>query len=301
MLRLKALSLVLVCAGLGAAESAAPPTFFDDFNYTELGAVGRGGWTLRTAKGWPGIPGASWGVDRFALVEAPGQAGNRALRMIAESDGTPEGTRQAQLCGPRKFFEGTYAARVRFTNLPASGPACDVVIQSFYTVSPVEAPPNANYSELDFEYLPTGGWGEKVSTLFNTSWETVQISPWKASNQGTRKQGDFGGWHLLVMQVKDGKIHYFVDGAELAEHGGKNYPRVPMSINLNLWFSSDALSPRHDKRVWHEDIDWVLHVKDQVLSPSAVQAMVDGFKKKGTSYLDTVPAANPPLGCVCDM
>jgi len=298
-----ALLTMVLAGGLPAQAQPAPKpaVFFDDFAYADLASLPKGGWTIRTVKGWPGIAGARWGLESFALVDDAEKPGNRVIRMIAETNGTAEGTRQAQLCQARKYFEGTYAARVRFTNQPVSGPACDVVIQSFYTVSPVEPPPNANYSELDFEYLPTGGWGEKVSTLFNTSWETVIFQPHTMKNQGSRKNGDFGGWHVLVTQVSGGKIQYFIDGKLLAEHGGKNYPRVPMSINFNLWFSAEALSPKPEKRVWNEDIDWVLHVKDKALSPAEVQAMVDGFRKAGTAHTDTVPAPNPPLDCVCDM
>jgi hypothetical protein len=38
------------------------------------------------------------------------------------------------------------------------------------------------------------------------------------------------------MQVANGTIAYYLDGVMIARHGGKYYPRVPMSINYNLWF-----------------------------------------------------------------
>jgi hypothetical protein len=35
----------------------------------------------------------------------------------------------------------------------------------------------------------------------------------------------------------------FLDGELRAEHGGRNYPVVPMAINFNLWFSPGGLLP----------------------------------------------------------
>ncbi|MGH9905613.1 MAG: hypothetical protein ACRD8U_08535, partial [Pyrinomonadaceae bacterium] len=83
----------------------------------------------------------------------------------------------------RKYLEGTYAARVRFTDKPVSGPAGDQVVESFYTISPLKAPWDPDYSELDFEYLPNGGWGIDGPTLYATTWETFFPEPnWKKDN-----------------------------------------------------------------------------------------------------------------------
>jgi hypothetical protein len=301
------LSMVLslgLCAEPAAPKEAKTPdpgVFFDDFSYGELGALAKSGWTIRTQKGWPGIAGARWGTESFALLEDPAQPGNRVLRMIAETDGTSAGTHQAQLCQARKYFEGTYAARVRFEDKPVSGPACDDVVQSFYTVCPLEHDFNPKYSELDFEYLPRGGWNEPGPTMDNTSWETVRIEPWKAFNEHSVHLGSLDGWHVLVLQVSGGKVGYFVDGKRIAEHGGKNYPRVPMSINFNLWFIRDGVGKDTAKRVWNEEIDWAFYAKDQLLSPADVAAAVGKYRKAGVAYTDTVPAANPPLPCPCDM
>jgi len=308
MLRAIACLSMVLSTGLGA-EPTAPKAvkssdsaiFFDDFSYGDLAGLTRNGWTLRTAKGWPGIPGARWGAESFALVEDPAQPGNRVLRMIAETDGTSAGTRQAQLCQARKYFEGTYAARVRFEDKPVSGPACDDVVQSFYTVCPFVRDYDPDYSELDFEYLPRGGWNEPGPTMDNTSWEKVRIEPWDAFNEHTLHPGSLDGWHLLVLQVSAGKIGYFVDGKRISEHGGKNYPRVPMSINFNLWFIKDGVGKDKAKRVWNEEIDWTFYAKDQVLSTDEVAAAVTNLRKAGVAQTDSVPAANPPLPCPCDM
>jgi hypothetical protein len=79
----------------------------------------------------PGLP-ARLGRRGVALVDDPQQPGNRLLRLSARTDGTAAGTVQAQVCHARKYLEGTYAARVRFSDAPVQGPDGDVVVQTFY-------------------------------------------------------------------------------------------------------------------------------------------------------------------------
>jgi len=287
--------------GIQEVPKPDPGTFFDDFSYTELGTLAKRGWTIRTQKSWPGVAGARWGFESFALVEDPAKAGNKLLRMIAETDGTSEGTRQAQICQARKYFEGTYAARVRFTDKPVTGPACDQIVETFYTIGTYEKDLDPTYSELDFEYLALGGWGSTKPFIQNTSWETVRVEPWLAHNEDTRKIGSQEGWHVLVLQVSGGKANYYMDGRLLAQHGGKNYPRVPMSMNFNLWFVREGLGKDKARRVWHQDIDWAFHAKDQVLSPEQVNAAVEAYRTKGVAQVDTVPVTQPALPCPCNM
>jgi len=92
--------------------------------------------------------------------------------MTSSTDGPNAKTTQTQICHQRKYLEGTYAARVRFTDNPVSGPGGDQIVQSFYTISPLKAAMDLDYSELDFEYLPNGGWGIAGPTLYATTWET---------------------------------------------------------------------------------------------------------------------------------
>jgi hypothetical protein len=308
----KSLLLLGMVAGLLAAGSLGGddgPTarapqrgvFFDDLNYADAAAMVKGGWTIRTQKGLPGLEGAVWGTDSVAILDDPGHPDNRIVRLMAETGGAGTATRQAQICQARKYLEGTYAVRVRFAEKPASGPKCDQVVQSFYTACPLARDLDPDYSELDFEYLANGGWGERGQALVNTSWETVQIEPWIARNQQDRRRGGLSGWHVLIIQVAGGTVRYLLDGKQVAEHGGKNYPRVPMAINFNLWFIREGVGSDRARRVWYEDIDWVLHVKDQVLPPKAVETLVAGYRQDGTRFLDNVPAADPPLPCPCDL
>jgi hypothetical protein len=305
---MRTLAAALACAGvLGcAAGGQAPPQdagrFFDDFDYASPADLSQGGWQVRTAAGHPGLPGGRFGLDAFSLVDDPARPGNRLLRMTARTDGTGAGTVQAQLCHQRKYLEGTYAARVRFTDAPVQGVGGDPVIETFYAVSPLAHPFDPDFSEVDWEYLPNGGWGSEKTRLYGISWQTVRIDPWESHNSAHEEFGSFAGWHVLLMQVAHDEVREFVDGRPVAVHRGRNVPVRPMSIDFNLWFSTGGLLPASAApRVYEEDIDWVFHARQAVLSPAEVDAAVQGLRAAGTGRIDTVPpAADPPLEARCD-
>lgn len=283
-----------------AAQSTAG-LFFDDFSQPNVQALATHGWTLRHAAGHPGIPGAQWGPDTIALVPDPAIAGNQLLRLRAITDGTPQGTSQAQICQARKYFEGTYAARIRFSDEPVRGEDGDVVVQSFYAVSPLKHDFDPEFSEVDWEYLPNGGWGDPLTRLYGITWQTVRIDPWLAFNQAHQEKRSVAGWHTLILQIKDGKTRHYLDGQMLAEHGGRNYPVVPMSINFNQWFSPGGLLPVSKiARVYEQDVDWVLHAKDQLLSPAQVDLQVQHLRANGHTAIDNIAPATPALASTCD-
>ena len=167
----------------------------------------------------------------------------------SSTDGVPSNTFQTQICHGRKYLQGTYAARVHFSNEPASGPDGDQVVETFYTITPYEEPLKPEYSEMDFEYLPNGGWGLPPMTFAFTTWETVQIEPWNADNKSDQRFENTEGWHTLVVQAMDGTVRYFVDGKQVAVHTGNYYPDAPMSINFNLWFINDGLNGSSEARL----------------------------------------------------
>ena len=276
-------------------------TLFDDFNYSNFKQLAKHGWIIRTAAGWPGVPGAIWGNSGVSFPVDDNQRGNRVLRMISSTDGTGSNTHQSQICHQRKYLEGTYAARVRFVDLPTAGPAGDQLVESFYAISPLKAPMDPDYSELDFEYLPAGGWGNNGPTLFVTSWRTFSPEPnWKKDNVYNTRSGSLAGWHTLVTQVWGGKVKYFIDGNALAEHDGLYYPRSLMSINFNLWFIKDAAVKSSAVRHYQEDIDWVFHEAGKTLTPDEVEAKVAALRRRSISFQDTVPAPVPALTSPCD-
>lgn len=291
-----------------ATPAPAKPFFFDDFSYADTAALLRQGWSARSAAGHPGLPGARWAPDGLSLVDDPQATGRRWLRLQAGTDGTPAGTTQVQLCHQRKYLAGTYAARLRFTDQPVSGVDGDPVVQTFYAVSPLKHDFDPEFSELDWEYLPNGGWNSDKTRLYGITWQTVKLDPWQAFNQAHEEFGALGdakaahgGWHTLVMQVADGRTRWFLDGRQLTEHGGRNYPVVPMSINFNLWFSPGGLLPAGGApRIYQQDVDWVMHAQGQVLSPAQVEAQVQRWRGQGVARLDEVPAASPALESKCD-
>jgi hypothetical protein len=273
---------------------------FDDFLYTEKDQMRKNGWILRDAPGWPGVPEAKWSADHIELIDDPDQPGNRLVQMAAGTDGTYGNTRQAQLCHCRKYFEGTYATRVRFFDQPRSGPGGDQLVETFYQISPSKGPMDPDYSEADFEYLPNGGWGVKRSTLFVTTWETFQLEPWKALNESTRVPGSLEGWHTLVMTVNDGRVKYYLDGALIGDHGGKNYPRIPMAMSYNLWFIRDGLAKVGQTREYIEWVDWVYYEDGVALTPKQVEQRIHDLRAAGTTFNDSVDPGNPPLESPCN-
>jgi len=281
--------------------AAADAIFFDDFSYSKTQEMKKNGWILRTEPGWPGIPGATWSEDGVSLHKDPVLGRNGIVRMTSSTDGTTgPNTRQTQICHQRKYLEGTYAARVRFTDAPVSGPGGDQLVESFYSISPLKAPMDLDYSELDYEYLPNGGWGIDGPTLYATTWETFSPEPnWKKDNVFKTASGSQAGWHTLIKQVMNQRVVYFVDGKLFAEHGGEYYPEDTMSINFNLWFIRDGMIKSSERRAYEEDIDWVFHQAGVALSPEQVDAAVAKLRRS-VKFLDTVPAKKPALTSPCN-
>jgi hypothetical protein len=294
---------VLVVGGcMSAAGNAITPTvqipptlnsessqiLFDDFSYATPDEMTSNGWIIRSGSGWPGVPGATFRPENVSFVDYPDQTGNRLLRMTSSTDGTSENTYQTQICHQRKYLEGTYAARLRFSDEPVSGMDGDQVVQTFYTITPYEQPLAPDYSEMDYEYLPNGGWGGAELTFYVTTWETVQIEPWNADNTSNSLQGSLAGWHTLVTQVAGRTVRYFIDGKLIGQHGGKYFPDAPMSINFNLWFIDGGLVQTEGVREYQEDIDWVFHEAGVLLMPEEVNAKVGELRNASVKFQDTV-------------
>jgi hypothetical protein len=281
---------VLVNANPASATShnsdKACGAFFDDFAYSSATdpAIAAHGWTVRDNAGGPGVPGASWLPSN---VSFPTVGDHRVLQLSATTDGTTAGTSQAEMYQQRKFFEGTYASRVRFMDAPITGASGDPVVQTFFTITPLAYDLDPNYSEMDFEYLPNGGWGETRPTLYETTWETYRADPWFADNVSAAQHTSHDGWHDLVIQVAGGHVKYYVDGALVADHSGRYYPETQMSINYNLWFINLA-SHTGGPSTYHEQVDWLYFAEGKVISPKAATERVERLRKAGTTHADGV-------------
>ncbi|MFI8006006.1 cellulose binding domain-containing protein [Streptomyces sp. NPDC086010] len=265
------------------------PTLFDDFNYSGHAdpKIAANGWSVRSNSGGPGVPGAVWAPEKVTFAN---QSGNSIMNLETSTAGTGASTVQTEiLTRSSKFRNGTYAARVKFSDAPKSGPDGDHLVQTFFTINDLKAPMADDYAEYDFEYLPNGGWGEPSNILYTTSWETYRPDPWEAVNAHSEARQSYAGWHDLVVTIDGNAITYYVDGQPFGTHGAAYLPERPMSINFNQWLIDLAGQSSTTPRAYDQQVDYVLHVKDQVLTPAQVSALVSGYRAAGTTFRDTVP------------
>jgi hypothetical protein len=290
---------VLVASGAvalttGTAAAADCGYLFDDFHYSSSAdsSLTSHGWTPRTYSGGPGVPGATWSANSITF---PSNSGDQVMQLTASTDGTGAGTNQAELYSTQKrFLDGTYASRIRFTDAPVSGNDGDHINETFFTISPLNGDLDPTYSELDIsEYLPNGGWGETGPINYQTSWYTYRNDPWYADNVHSEERKSFDGWHDLVVQVANGHMIYFIDGVQVGDHSGKFYPRQTMTINWNLWFI-DTAAHTGGLSTYIQQVDWVLFAKNQVLAPSAAIAKAAAYRGSGNAFTDTVDSTG---GC----
>ncbi|MFD6761556.1 cellulose binding domain-containing protein [Streptomyces roseolus] len=266
-------------------------TLFDDFAYTSHTdpALASHGWSVRSNSGGPGVPGATWDPSKVTFTA---QNGTTVMNLETSSAGTGATTTHTEvLTKATKFKNGTYAARVKFSDAPTYGPDGDRVVQTFFTINDLKAPMADDYAEYDFEYLPNGGWGEPANILYTTSWETYNPDPWQAVNQHSESRQSFAGWHDLVVTIDDSRITYYVDGAVFGTHDAAYLPERPMSINFNQWLIDLNGQPSTTPRAYDQQVDYVLHVKDQVLTPAQVTARLAALRAAGTTFVDEVPAS----------
>lgn len=294
--------ILQACTSIDSKSSnSSAAILFDDFNYQDYHAFSQHDWKARTETGHPGVKDASWSIKGVSFHATAEGAQNGSIRLTAYTDGTSVNTQHTQICHARKYREGTYAARIYFRGTPTQGPDGDEIIETFYAISPLKAPMDLDYSEADFEYLPNGGWGVGEHALWATTWETFQLEPWTKVNEYATLIGSFEGWHILLLQVADNSVRYFIDGKRFAEHSDQVYPEEAMSINFNLWFTVEGLIDSNELRQYDEDIDWVYHEANAVLSTFEVEQKVAVFRQQKIHYHDSVPAWTPPLDSPCGL
>lgn len=296
---------VVVASGLAAAApaaSAAPTakakpkatpacgTLFDDFDYASSSdpALARNGWDVRTGTGGPGPDdGVSWSANNISF---PTVDGHQSLQLTVKTNGSDSGTSQAEISqNGNRFFAGTYLARMKFSDTPASGADGDHVNQAFFSIGPLAYNKDPNYSELDFaEYLPNGGWGATTHTNSQTSWYTAGYDPDYQDFQENDENVSLNGWHDIMATVSGGHVRYYVDGTLVADHSGKYYPRENMTLDFNQWIIDWAAHSGSGTSTWLERADFVYYAQNKALSWTQAKSVVDGYRATNTSHVDNV-------------
>ena len=290
------------------ASAQSEQILFDDFSYTSNAQLANNGWRLRTWSGGPGLANGTWSDNNISFVADPASPTNKYMRLkagtnvngntIANNNATTGGVSQAEVARVEQIYKnGTWAARMYFNDAPSVGPDGDTVIQTFFGLTDyIEgAEP---YSEIDFEYLPNGGWwtGSATPSMWSGTYRIVDWSD--ESNHGvTRTQGSLQGWHTLVMQVQDGHIAFYIDGIYQTSFSGSVAPDYPMYLMFQIWFSNDCFDAacnlrgyinNSNYREYYEDVDWVYFEKNNLVSPSLVTQKVANLRAAGTTFVQTV-------------
>jgi endo-1,3-1,4-beta-glycanase ExoK len=269
------LTMTVLLAGTANSQTSV---FFDDFNYTSStdSNLLNFGWSPRSGGGGPGI--GTWDPTHITFIPDPADSSNELMQMAATTSGTASTSIQTEILTPFKFLHGTLAARVKFEDAPDSGPDGDQLYQTFFTISPYRSRP---YSEIDFEYLPNGFGSTLTPHFFFTLWQTTH------KRVSTNSAASFAGWHLLVVDDADGvNTHFYVDGV-LAASFSTYYPAALMAIDFNQWFPTGSLSNSSTPRTWVEEIDWVYHAKDTLLTTAQVQSNVASYRSQRIMRLNT--------------
>ncbi|GAA3137479.1 cellulose binding domain-containing protein [Nonomuraea salmonea] len=265
-------------------DPGATGELFDDFTYTSStdARLAQRGWTVRSASGGPGVPGATWSPS---AVSFPGGL----LTLDSSTNGTAGGTVQTELStAQRKFREGTYAARVRFSDAPP--PAAPTVSTWCRRSSPsprcatTSTPTTASWTSSTCR---TAAGASRRTSSTPPAGRPTGTTPWLAVNTHTEERTSFAGWHDLVIQVSGGRIKYYVDGRLFADHGGDHYPETPMWIMFNQWFID--LQGASGTRTYRQQVDYVYFSANEVVAPATVTSRVAALRTAGTAFKDTVP------------
>lgn len=270
-----AMAAAISLTGMGAtAAGAATPggILFDDFDYSGPNdpAVAADGWQVRTGGGGPGVDGATWSADNIAF---PRVQGRKSLQLRLTTDGTSQGTTQSEFTQTTQGREGTYLARIKFSDAPTSGPDGDFMNQTFFAIGPLAADCDPNYSETDFtEYLPNGGWGTPGPLNSQTTWYTTGATC--SDSVENDEAVSLAGWHTIMGTVANGHVRYYVDGVLVADHAGKYYPREDMVIDFNTWLIDTTGHVGNQTSVWNEYVDYVYYAQNQDLTPKQADHQV---------------------------
>lgn len=235
------LVLVVVFVWVGGGQ------FFDDFLQKDLVVLCVGGWVLCEGMGYFGLLGLYFLFEQLLL-----EGGLFKLKFFI--DGKVEYMMFVQLCGLCKFFVGMMMVCVCFCDMVG---LCDFIIQSFFFVGLLKYDYDFDFSEVDFEYLLYGGWGELQMWFYGVSWYIVCIDFWEFFNQVFILLGFFDGWQLLIVQVEVMCMCYYVNGWLIGEYSGCNVLSQLMVISFNYWILVGVVEGVLCD--YEFEVDWVLY------------------------------------------
>jgi len=137
--------------------------------------------------GHPGIEGASWGAASLRAARRPAQPGNRLLaaarphrRHATGHDAMRSSATSASIS------RAPTAARVRLQRMRSAGAGTATWSCRPSTPRAAEVDFDPEYSELDWEYLPKGGWGDARTRLYGVSWRRCASSPGSVQSAARR-------------------------------------------------------------------------------------------------------------------
>lgn len=279
--------------------ATAQVIMFDDFNYTSVNDP-----QLPVFNKWNIIDGVSgppeggvYSRNNISFINDPDNSANKLMTLRTTVNGQSKATTHARIeTGGFEYFTGTYAARVYLSDVPFTYK--DANIQTFYTiVSSSLAMDGTKYSELDIvEYMAADKWGVSADNrvMYTTSYHKYQANPWAAWKTYFANVGSYAGWHTFIATCTDGvNVKYWIDNTYLGSQAytdGNNpdgsttlpvYPRSNMQVAFANWIWNNVTGTSTADRNTTMQADWVLHYKNQELSVSQVNTLVNDYRAQG--------------------
>lgn len=265
---------------------------FDDFNYntindTELTSFNK--WNI--INGVSGPPeGGLYQQDNIKFKVDPNNENNQLMTLSTTVNGQTNAITHSRIeTRDFEYFEGTYAARVYYSDLPYG--YGDANIQTFYTIVGSHlSGDGSKYSELDFEYMASDKWGISANNkvMYLTSWNRYIAEPWQAWKRYWADTKSYEGWHTLVVTCTDGvNVKYYMDGQFITSmsttdnDGTSVYPRSPMQVAFANWVWNNVIGDSNDTRNTTMEVDWVFFQKDTELSTNQVENLVSNYRSSG--------------------
>lgn len=274
------------------SNSYAQTIMFDDFNYNSVSDqnLNFNKWSI--VDGLNGPPsGAMYQKNNITFVNDTSLVNNKIITLsttVSFTNGVKKLTHSRIETSGYDYFEGTYAARVYFDDLPNI--YGDANIQTFYTiVSYLLGEDGSKYSEIDFEYMPSDKWygGQRLNdpVMYLTAWNRYIADPWQAWKNTISNDNSWKGWHTLVVQANDGtNVKFWIDGnyygsVSVTDNDGTSvYPRSKMQVAFANWIWNSEIGTSKAYRKSTIAADWVLYTKDISYSPSQVDSIINDFR-----------------------